>query len=146
LFSADNRYLDVLGNPGSNPLELFWDVVDGFDQKLDAKIAVVQDALSRRQSAKGGSSSDEPALFTEQNTPALEDFIKMVREDEDEAVKALSDQEIEHVYKDVRSSPLVLFVSDHHCSCKLSLLRKRLTKSVVLNVRRDTYRRTCAML
>ena len=33
-FSDDKRYLDMLGNPGSNPLELFWDVVDDLDQKL----------------------------------------------------------------------------------------------------------------
>jgi pre-mRNA-processing factor 40 len=28
----------MLGNPGSNPLELFWDVVDMFDQQLDTMI------------------------------------------------------------------------------------------------------------
>ena len=28
-FADDARYLDILGNPGSNPLELFWDIVDG---------------------------------------------------------------------------------------------------------------------
>ncbi|EED77678.1 predicted protein, partial [Postia placenta Mad-698-R] len=27
-FSDDIRYLDMLGNHGSNPLELFWDLVD----------------------------------------------------------------------------------------------------------------------
>jgi pre-mRNA-processing factor 40 len=39
--------LKLLGNPGSNPLELFWDVVDGLDQKLDAKVEEVQAALKR---------------------------------------------------------------------------------------------------
>lgn len=28
----------MLGNPGSNPLEMFWDVVDELDQALDIKI------------------------------------------------------------------------------------------------------------
>lgn len=37
----------MLGNPGSNPLELFWDVVDNLDQKLDAKILVVEEAIRR---------------------------------------------------------------------------------------------------
>ncbi|KAJ7352624.1 hypothetical protein DFH08DRAFT_859441 [Mycena albidolilacea] len=47
LFRSDERYLNMLGNPGSNPLELFWDVLDGLDQKLEKKIAVVQDAIGR---------------------------------------------------------------------------------------------------
>jgi len=37
----------MLGNPGSNPLELFWDTVDGLDQQLDAKIAVVEDVMKQ---------------------------------------------------------------------------------------------------
>jgi len=37
----------MLGNPGSNPLELFWDVIDAFDQKLDKKIAIVEDAIMK---------------------------------------------------------------------------------------------------
>jgi pre-mRNA-processing factor 40 len=47
LFKDDERYLNMLGNPGSNQLELFWDVVDELDQKLDSKIATVQDAIKR---------------------------------------------------------------------------------------------------
>lgn len=47
LFKDDERYLNMLGNPGSNPLELFWDTVDGLDQKLDTKIAVVEDVLKQ---------------------------------------------------------------------------------------------------
>ena len=31
-FANDNRYLDMLGNPGSNPIELFWDIVDALEQ------------------------------------------------------------------------------------------------------------------
>lgn len=46
-FKDDERYLNMLGNPGSNPLELFWDTVDALDQKLDAKIAVVEDAIRK---------------------------------------------------------------------------------------------------
>lgn len=47
LFKEDERYLDILGNPGSNPLELFWDVVDRLDRELDAQIAVVAQAVGR---------------------------------------------------------------------------------------------------
>jgi len=41
----DDQYLIMLGNPGLNPLKLFWDIVDALDQKLDAKIAVVEDVI-----------------------------------------------------------------------------------------------------
>ncbi|KAI8985558.1 hypothetical protein BD414DRAFT_578408 [Trametes punicea] len=50
-FANDNRYLDMLGNPGSNPIELFWDVVDSLDQKLDAKIEVAMGAIKRHNKA-----------------------------------------------------------------------------------------------
>lgn len=45
LFREDPRYLDMLGNPGSNQLELFWDIVDGMDQKLDVKMEIVEEAI-----------------------------------------------------------------------------------------------------
>ncbi|KAI0367020.1 hypothetical protein BV20DRAFT_1123833 [Pilatotrama ljubarskyi] len=50
-FANDNRYLDMLGNPGSNPIELFWDIVDALDQKLDAKIEVAMGAVKRHNKA-----------------------------------------------------------------------------------------------
>ena len=37
----------MLGNPGSNPLELFWDVVDSLDRALDSKILVVEEAIRK---------------------------------------------------------------------------------------------------
>jgi pre-mRNA-processing factor 40 len=39
----------MLGTPGSNPLELFWDVVDELDQALDERVAIVESALKRQQ-------------------------------------------------------------------------------------------------
>lgn len=49
LFSSSAAYLDMLGTPGSNPLELFWDVVDELDQALDERVAIVESALKRQQ-------------------------------------------------------------------------------------------------
>jgi len=37
----------MLGNPGSNPLEMFWDVVDELDQVLDIKIDHAEAVLKR---------------------------------------------------------------------------------------------------
>ncbi|KAF4569950.1 hypothetical protein EYR36_009756 [Pleurotus pulmonarius] len=50
-FKDDARYLDILGNPGSNPLELFWDAVDRLDAALDARIGGVEGVL-REQALK----------------------------------------------------------------------------------------------
>ncbi|KAJ6577207.1 hypothetical protein B0H19DRAFT_1019510 [Mycena capillaripes] len=52
LFRSDDRYLNMLGNPGSNPVELFWDVLDVLDQKLEKKIAVVEEAIGRYNAAR----------------------------------------------------------------------------------------------
>jgi pre-mRNA-processing factor 40 len=52
LFKNDPRYLDLLGNSGSNPLELYWDAVDSMDQKLDAKIEIVDAAIHKYESNK----------------------------------------------------------------------------------------------
>ncbi|KAJ7509732.1 hypothetical protein B0H11DRAFT_1960858 [Mycena galericulata] len=57
LFRSDERYLNMLGNPGSNPLELFWDTVDVLDQALEKKIAVVEDAIGRYNAARAKQAS-----------------------------------------------------------------------------------------
>ncbi|KAG9023122.1 hypothetical protein FRB95_013546, partial [Tulasnella sp. JGI-2019a] len=44
---SDPRYLELLGKPGSNPLELFWDVIDALDQQLEAKESLIQKALAK---------------------------------------------------------------------------------------------------
>ncbi len=75
LFKDDARYLDLLGYPGSNALELFWDVVDVFDQKLDRKIGVVEDAIKRvneKMDVGGGGMFEVTALMS------WEDFVRVV--------------------------------------------------------------------
>jgi len=75
LFKDDARYLDLLGYPGSNALELFWDVVDVFDQKLDRKIGVVEDAMKRvneQMDVGGGGMFEVTALMS------WEDFVRVV--------------------------------------------------------------------
>ncbi|KAJ8694912.1 U1 snRNP protein [Pleurotus ostreatus] len=41
-FRDDPRYAALLGTPGSNPLELFWDAVDRLDVALDERMGVVE--------------------------------------------------------------------------------------------------------
>lgn len=129
-FSDDKRYLNMLGNPGSNPLELFWDLVDGLDQKLDAKIATVEDAIKRhndklapvqdkeqlddnadgkekekakdQDKAKGGAAADTSKLFKVTPETTKEEFLEIVKGDE-EASKKLQPEDFDEVYQTVSS-------------------------------------------
>lgn len=72
-FESDERYLNLLGNPGSNPLELFWDVVDGLDQNLDSNIALVEEAFKRATKAEG-----EGTEFVVKHDTTMSDFLHLV--------------------------------------------------------------------
>jgi pre-mRNA-processing factor 40 len=48
LFASDQRYLSLLGLPGSTPLELFWDAVDELDLALEGKVRDVERYLSSK--------------------------------------------------------------------------------------------------
>ena len=111
-FSKDARYLNMLGNPGSNPLELFWDVVDGLDQRLDAKVAVVEAAVKNysekfpiligEETQNGADPSGAEGIKTSRFVPETtkEELLKMI--EDDEGVKALSEEDIDEIYHTVR--------------------------------------------
>jgi pre-mRNA-processing factor 40 len=112
LFRHDDRYLNMLGNPGSNPLELFWDAVDGLDQKLDAKILVVDDAIKRfnakhhpdeakEEPSDDKMKTDDETLFTITAETTWDEFVNVIRED-GEAAKGLSQEDLQLVFKTVR--------------------------------------------
>ena len=46
LIKDKQQFLDMLGNPGSSPLELFWDVVDELDEQLDDDKRIVETAMA----------------------------------------------------------------------------------------------------
>ena len=118
-FANDSRYLDMLGNPGSNPIELFWDVVDALDQKLDAKIAIVQDAIKRHNKAiedkmkEDGDAAHgapaEPKPFEIGPETTEEEFLKIVKADSDESIKTLSDEDLREIYHSVRKAAFSTF-------------------------------------
>ena len=115
-FAEDNRYLDMLGNPGSNPIELFWDVVDALDQKLDAKIAIAEAAIKRyndgldikmenaevkiEDNAVAQASQKKP--FEVGPDTAAEEFLKIVKANSDSNGKILSDTDLLEIYHSVR--------------------------------------------
>jgi pre-mRNA-processing factor 40 len=103
LFSGDERYLSMLGNPGSNPLELFWDLVDNLDQKLDEKIAVVEETIlahNTRLSANGGP-SDGTKAFAVGPTTTEEEFMMVVKEYLKDGENTLGDGDLHSVFETV---------------------------------------------
>ncbi|KAG8220839.1 hypothetical protein J3R82DRAFT_2333, partial [Butyriboletus roseoflavus] len=96
-FASDERYLNLLGKPGSNPLELFWDIVDQLDQRLDAKIATAEECI-RRVEVPNESPEDaaKVAVVTAQST--LDEFVKRVRRDP-ELGRKLDEQDLQEVFR-----------------------------------------------
>lgn len=114
--SNDDRYLGMLGNPGSNPLELFWDMVDNLDQKLDAKLVAINDFI-RKHNAKvqlegvddemrvdddEGVAKPKPFIVGPETTE--EEFSALVRAESDEVIRKLSAEDLKEVYLNVSVS------------------------------------------
>ena len=111
-FANDNRYLDMLGNPGSNPIELFWDAVDALDQKLDAKIAIADGAIKRHNQALEDKMKEDGDDAGEGATPDVkpfevgpdtteEEFLNIVKSDSDESVKTVSEDDLKEIFQSV---------------------------------------------
>lgn len=150
----DERYHDMLGNPGSNPLELFWDVVDGFDQQLEKKIVVVEEAIKQHNEklAQAQEKSDDDDkmevvenVFSVAPETTWDQFVAVL-DLKSEALKVLNDDELKLVFDTVR----VLSVSACHCSdhtprCMPQLSKSRLTRREERNESRDICKMICVM-
>ncbi|EJD08552.1 uncharacterized protein FOMMEDRAFT_165104 [Fomitiporia mediterranea MF3/22] len=93
-FQEDERYLNLLGKPGSNPLELFWDVVDRLDQELDAKIAFVESAIRKV-------SKEDEEVFEVKPETTEDDFLSIIttaRKD-NEKLQDLNDDHLKEIYE-----------------------------------------------
>ncbi|KAH9852126.1 hypothetical protein C2E23DRAFT_206152 [Lenzites betulinus] len=120
-FSSDKRYLEMLGNPGSNPIELFWDIVDALDQKLDAKIEIAMGAIKRynkppadadvevtEESAKPEDATTESSTKNFEVGPetTLEEFINIVKSDSEEPVQSLTEEDLKEIYQSLHEVAL----------------------------------------
>lgn len=100
----------MLGNPGSNPLELFWDTVDTLDQKLDAKIAVVEDVMKRwtppyNEVSRDGDgdvkmSEAEKGFVVEVDT-TVEQFLGALEQNVTDALRSLESVDMVEVFTEV---------------------------------------------
>jgi pre-mRNA-processing factor 40 len=110
----------MLGKPGSNPIELFWDIVDDLDQKLDAKIATVEAAIKRHNSKLSSDAEGSSQPWSVQPVTTEAEFLKVVQENGGEETGALSTDELKNIFTTVfyfstRSSYYVLtFVMQLH--------------------------------
>lgn len=68
LFQEDQRYLDICGQPGSSPLELFWDITEEEDRKLKLQRELVLDVVTAKR-------------FAVDSEASLEMFVKVVSSD-----------------------------------------------------------------
>lgn len=113
-FKDDERYHNMLGNPGSNALELFWDAVDALDQQLDAKIAAVEEAIARHnantpdlhmddQGDDGKPEAKQTAFVVGPDTTE-EQFMTIVKANASESVTMLSTGDLQLVFAAVSFS------------------------------------------
>jgi len=108
-FANEERYLNMLGNPGSNPLELFWDLVDTLDQKLDAKIGVAERAMLAYNTRMypngfdngGPSHGINPFVVGPETNEG--GFIGIVKGNLGDSEKPLSDEDLHLVFETVRT-------------------------------------------
>ena len=98
----------MLGKPGSNPIELFWDVVDDLDQKLDAKIATVEAAIKRFNSKLSSDAEGSSQSWSVKPETTEAEFLKVVQENGDEETAALSTDELRYIFTTVFT-----FLQDH---------------------------------
>ncbi|KAL8292499.1 hypothetical protein RQP46_001111 [Phenoliferia psychrophenolica] len=83
LVEADERFHNLLGNPGSSPLDLFWDVVDRLDQQAEDDERRVAQVLH-----------DKKVRVSEQTT--YDEFVRLL--DADERLAELDHAIIKAVY------------------------------------------------
>ncbi len=130
LFSTDERYLNMLGNPGSNQLELFWDVVDGLDQKLDAKIDVVTEAFKgyRAEGVEGDTEAPGFAVGPETTEEQYQNVLKAVS---NANVEALTSKDIpQHLCCCKHVPLLILIMNSLDCSYMILRFESRLRRNV----------------
>ncbi|KAJ2403202.1 U1 snRNP protein [Coemansia sp. RSA 2559] len=88
LFKTDQRYLDMLGQPGSTPLELFWDEVEILSEGIYHERKVLESAMR----------AEDFRFHVDTQLAEVKAFVKFCRESE-----RPSSQNIELIYQQLAS-------------------------------------------
>lgn len=78
-------------------MELFWDVVDQLDQKLDAKIATAEECI-RRVEVPNDSPEDAAKVAVVIAQSTLGEFVKRIRRDP-ESGRKLNEEDLQEVFR-----------------------------------------------
>ncbi|VVT49651.1 uncharacterized protein SAPINGB_P002375 [Magnusiomyces paraingens] len=90
IFEKDQRYIDICGQPGSTPLELFWDLVEEERRKLKLQREQVIDVLTAKKFAiDDGTKFEEFAKFV-QTTMAT--------------THSISEENLETIFEDIKAA------------------------------------------
>lgn len=74
LLQNEDRFVDMLSNPGSTPMELFWDVVDDLDYKIEEDSRIIENVLSERT---GGNFKVTPETKFEEFDEKVNDHVRV---------------------------------------------------------------------
>lgn len=86
LFATDDRYLALLGKPGSTPLELWMDAIDDLEHDLEVRASKIRDIYAR---------ADVPPVTLE---TTLEEFADVLAKSTDGEWKPSSEEEVKELY------------------------------------------------
>lgn len=89
LFAEDSRYIDICGQPGSTPLELFWDITEEEERTLKLQKELVLDVITMRH------------FPLDIETP-FEKFVEAVKSDS--RVNDVSQSNLEVIFEDLKKS------------------------------------------
>ena len=133
-FQSDERYLNLLGNPGSNPLELFWDVVDQLDQNLDAQITLVEDGIKQYN-------KESDKTFTFGHDTTVEEFraVMAIASKDHEALQNMPDSDLQEVYEFVNTFSVLILLHFFTCWFYASyVVKHRRNSRQTRNVQRES--------
>jgi len=96
LIKDDERYQNILGNPGSTPIELFWDITDEMTQHVEEQCRIIEVVL-----AENKKTVSIETTWEDYNAMLSSDAIAQTR------VREIDGQGRRNVFEMVRNGPLL---------------------------------------
>lgn len=91
LFEKDPRYTDICGQPGSTPLELFWDIVEEEGRKLRLQREQVIDLITAKR-------------FKVDDQTEYQEFAQFVKTNRNQNSDPISDDNLKTILEDIKTA------------------------------------------